>query len=75
MKTATQNEQLIRDAISRSISHNEIVHVSIECDKLEGVIHDLVTSTTMGEWDYSTENDGSLEVYADDWRINVSKEN
>jgi len=38
MKTATQNEQIIRDAISRSISHTEIVHVTVDESIANGTI-------------------------------------
>lgn len=71
--------QIIRDAISRSISHTEIVHVTIEGND---DIHELVTAAYAGEWDYSDENpdeDGnqvldvySLESESDSWRINVT---
>lgn len=75
------NEQIIRNAISRSISHNEIVHVEIsETDTSE--IHDLVSATQHCHWDYSDENaddDGhavldvyALEEAADQWRIKVT---
>jgi hypothetical protein len=81
MKTATQNEQIIRDAISRSISHTEIVHVTVdESDTCR--IHELVDSAVTGDWDYSDENRGDdgcevLDVYslaeaADQWRIRVT---
>ena len=74
------NEQIIRNAISRSISHTEIVHVTIDGDSSE--IHSLVMSAVTGEWDYSDENRDDeghevLDVYAleeaaDQWRIKVT---
>lgn len=75
------NETIIRDAISRSISHNEIVHVTIDEDDT-CVIQELVSATITGDWDYSDENrddDGRevLDVYSlseapDQWRIKVT---
>ena len=75
------NEQIIRDAISRSISRKEIVHCEVsstDCDD----IHFLVTSTELGEWDYSQENRDEegreiLDVYSldgnkNEWRIKVT---
>ena len=72
------NEQIIRDAISRSISHNEIVHVEID----GGDIHELVSATVSQDWDYSEENRDDegrevLDVYStddagDEWRIKVT---
>ena len=74
------NEQIIRNAISRSMSHNEIVHceVSVASDD----IHNLVMATETGEWDYSQENRDEegrevLDVYtldgnAHEWRIKVT---
>lgn len=75
------NETIIRDAISRSISHNEIVHVTVdEADTCR--IHELVSATVCIDWDYSDENrddDGHevLDVYSldgdhDQWRIKVT---
>lgn len=74
------NEQIIRDAISRSISHGEIVHVTIDGDSSE--IHSLVSATQHGDWDYSDENRDEegrevLDVYSldesgDQWRIKVT---
>ena len=66
--TATANEQIIRDAISRSISHNEIVHVEVD-ESDTPAIQGLVTATQHADWDYSDENndeDGRrvLDVYS-----------
>ena len=66
-------DDTIREAIDRSISHNEIVHV--EVDAIDGQdIHDWMTAIQSDCWDYSTENDGSLDVYStdDSWRIKVT---
>lgn len=75
------NEIIIRDAISRSISHNEIVHVTIDEDDT-CVIHELVDAAVTGDWDYSDENRDDegrevLDVYSlseapDQWRIKVT---
>lgn len=75
------NEQIIRDAISRSISRNEVVHCEVsgtDCDD----IHHLVTATELGEWEYNRENcdeEGRevLDVYTldsnkNEWRIKVT---
>jgi|JI9StandDraft_1071089.scaffolds.fasta_scaffold174712_1 hypothetical protein len=72
------NEQIIRDAINRSISRNEIVR----CEVSGGEIHSLVTATETGEWDYSQENRDEegrevLDVYtlgtgSNGWRIKVT---
>lgn len=80
MKTTTRNEEIIRNAISRSISHTEIVHVTIDGDSSD--IHSLVGSAVTGEWDYADEgrdDEGRevLDVYsldgaADQWRIKVT---
>ena len=80
MKTTTRNEEIIRDAISRSISHTEIVHVDLDCDSSD--IHSLVGAAVTGEWDYSEENrddEGrevldvySLDCEADQWRIKIT---
>ena len=75
------DEQIIRDAIARSISHSEIVHVEIDGD--EGYIHELIVdslSATMPEhWDCTEWDDGGvtwIDVYSldesrDEWRINI----
>lgn len=75
------NEQIIRNAISRSISHNEIVHCEVS-DVASDEIHSLVMATETGEWDYSQENRDEegrevLDVYtldgnANEWRIKVT---
>ena len=75
--TNATNETIIREAIGRSISHDEIVYVVVAA-KLGQDIHDWVTATQSEDWDYSTENDGSLDVYStddhagDSWRIRVT---
>lgn len=75
------NEQIIRDAISRSISHTEIVNIEIDESNIDR-IHDLVAATTGESWDYSSENCDAegrevLDVYSlddasDQWRIKVT---
>ena len=72
------NESIIRNAIDLSIQQNERVHVTIDGD-IKSQIHDLVSATWTGEWDYSDENDGSLDVYSlnggdSEWRLCVSEE-
>ena len=75
------NEQIIREAISRSISHDEMVHCRIEAeDTCE--IHHLVDSAQTGDWDYvegTLDEDGLevLDVYScasarQSWRISVT---
>lgn len=71
------NEQIIKDAITHSISHNEIVRVSIAGDFSD--MSEAITSATASEWDTSEENDGSYDCYSvefgdflPDWRINVT---
>jgi hypothetical protein len=73
-----RNEQVIRDAISRSMSHNEIVR----CEINGGDIHDLVSASVSQDWDYSSENRDDqgrevLDAYStddatDQWRIKVT---
>ena len=71
------NEQIIRDAISRSISHTEIFHVEINGDS--GEILELISSTMPDHWDYTiSDYEGvdrmdaySLEESRDQWRINI----
>lgn len=70
-------EQIIRDAISRSISHTEIVQVTIERgehDDAYMAAYEAITSAVTGEWDCSNENDGSYDCYdlAGTWRVNVT---
>lgn len=75
------NEQIIREAIGRSISHNEIVSCEVT-DVSSDEIHDLVMATETGEWDYSEENRDEegrevLDVYTlehnkHQWRIKVT---
>lgn len=75
------NEQIIREAISRSISHNEIAHCEVT-GVASDEIHSLVMATETGEWDYSQENrdeDGRevIDAYSLDgnprqWRIKVT---
>jgi hypothetical protein len=75
------NEEAIRSAISRSISHDEIVHCEVS-DVATEEIHSLVMASQTGEWDYSQENRDEegrevLDVYSldgspDAWRIKVT---
>lgn len=75
------NELIIRNAISHSISHNEIVNVEID-ETDTSAIHDLVSATQHEHWDYSDENDTedgrrvldvySLEESPNQWRIRVT---
>lgn len=75
------NEQIIRDAIDHSMSHNEIVHCEVRGVETYD-IHSLVMATESGEWDYSQENHDEegrevLDVYTlpdnnDQWRIKVT---
>jgi hypothetical protein len=75
------NEEIIRGAISRSVSHNEIVHCDI-CNATSDDIHSLVMASQTGEWDFSQENRDEeghevLDVYSldsedDQWRIKVT---
>ena len=73
MNSEVLSQITIREAISRSISHEEIVHVEVTGD-----IHDLIMATQVDGWDWSRENDGSMDVYStddhrgDSWRINVT---
>jgi len=77
------NEQIIREAISRSISHDEIVHVEVNrAGDTHDTIWDAVSSSVSQDWDYSEENrdeEGrevldvySLEETADQWRVKVT---
>lgn len=66
-------EETVRHAIDQSIRQNEIVHVEVSGES----IYDLIQATQDGNWDYSVENDGSLDCYStaesrDSWRINVT---
>jgi len=80
--TATQNQETIREAISRSMSHTECVHVTIAADDHHDAIHECVSASITGEWDYTEENrdeDGnqvydvySIEGEDDQWRIKVT---
>jgi len=71
------DEQIIRDAIARSISHSEIVHVEIDGDS--GEILELISSTMPACWDYTIsdyEGVDRMDVYSldesrDEWRINI----
>jgi len=74
------NEQIIRDAISRSMSRNEIVHCEVS-NVASDDIHDLVMATELGEWDYRENYDEEgrevLDVYTldsnkNEWRIKVA---
>lgn len=69
------NEQIIRDAISRSMSRNEIVNCEVS-NVASDDIHDLVTATELGEWDYNEEGRVldvfSLDSNKNEWRIKVT---
>lgn len=74
------NEQIIQDAINRSISHTEIVHVTVDSDS--GEILELINATILSDWDYTQDNrddEGNevLDVYSlagsrEQWRINIT---
>jgi hypothetical protein len=60
----------IENAISRSISHDEIV----KCE-FAGEYNDLLAwlnDNTDGHQTISEEIDGTIDVASDDWRINVT---
>lgn len=76
------NEQIIRNAISDSISKSEIMHVTIDSDLSE--IETLILATVHSHWDYTYCKSGdegqdfvdvySLEEAKDQWRIYVKFE-
>jgi hypothetical protein len=66
--TTTQIETTIAAAIARSQSHSDIVTVSVSGYDAADVY--AVVSDRDG--DYSDENDGSVDCYGADWRINVT---
>jgi hypothetical protein len=60
----------IENAIARSISHTEIV----KCEFV-GEYSDLLAwlnDNTDGQNTVSEENDGTIDVASDDWRVNVT---
>jgi len=72
------NEQTISDAIGRSISHTEIVHVAVDGDS--GEILELISAIMPACWDYTySDYEGvdrfdvySLDGSRDEWRINIT---
>lgn len=74
------SEQIIKAAIEQSISHNEIVCVTVDAypDELGG----LIDATQSTDWDSNDENDDdvgrpvrdvySLDESLDQWRIRVT---
>lgn len=63
----------VRHAITRSISHNEIVRAEVPTDGREEMIDYLGEQDEVEELDSTAENDGSLDVWGkfkgNDFRI------
>jgi len=68
--TTTQIEKTIAAAIARSQSHNEVAKVSVSGYDAADV-YALVSDR---DGNYSDENNGSIDCYGADWRINVTIE-
>lgn len=73
------SQEILQQAIERSISHTEIVHCQIPASEQ---IETLIPKVIDGDWDYSAENDSEdgykiLDVYStgdgcNQWRIQVT---
>ncbi len=68
----------IEKAVERSISHNETAGYEFDGCEFADLMDSLYLTMDVDfdgqEWDYSTEDDGSLDVYSTDgqnWRIQI----
>lgn len=74
------NEQ-IKEAIERSISHNETVKIEVETSDISDVMVAIECVTENTDTDRATENNGTYDVWGwteetaegeQDWRLNVT---